>query len=61
MEFVRRYLNDERGNSEVGDSGDELGEGSVIEDSTVEIVVVGEDSVDSNVELESRRAIGDET
>ena len=35
------------GSDEAGDSGDELGDGSVKVESTVEIVVVGEDSVDS--------------
>lgn len=44
----------------MGDSGDELGEGSVRAESTVEIVVVGDDSADSKVEAESRRMIGDE-
>ena len=44
----------------MGDSGEELGEGSVIADPTVEMVVVGEDSLDSNVELESRRVNDDE-
>lgn len=42
--------NDERGTSVTGDSGDELGEGSESEDeSTVDIVVVGEESVESDV------------
>ena len=41
-------LKDERGCDEVGDSGDELGEGSVSDESRVEIVVVGEESVDSD-------------
>ena len=50
-------LNDEIGRRSPGDSGDELGEGSVRVESTVEIVVVGEDSVESDgsVVLESRR------
>ena len=38
-----------------GDSGDELGDGSVSVESTVEIVVVGEDSVDSVVADEPLR------
>lgn len=46
-----------RGEEESGVSGGERGEGSVREDSTVDIVVVGEDSVDSKVELESRRPV----
>ena len=58
--FVFRFLNDARGDEESGDSGGERGEGSVSEDSTVEIVVVGEDSVDANVDVESRRVIGEE-
>lgn len=37
----------DRGSDEAGDSGDELGDGSVKVESTVEIVVVGDDSVDS--------------
>ena len=59
VEFVRWYFSGKEGNSEFGDSGDELGEGSVSEDSIVEIVVVGEDSTDSNVEAESRRKAGE--
>lgn len=51
---------DDSGRSDVGDSGDELGEGSVNEESTVDIVVVGDDSADSKVETESRRMMGDE-
>lgn len=43
----------ERGAADCGDSGDELGEGSVSEESMVEMVVVGEESVDSNVDAES--------
>ena len=43
---------------ESGVSGGERGEGSVREDSTVDIVVVGEGSVDSKVKLESRRNVG---
>lgn len=57
-EFVLRFLNDVRGEEESGVSGGERGEGSVREDSTVDIVVVGEDSVDSKVEVESRRIVG---
>ena len=57
-EFVLRFLNEVRGEEESGVSGGERGEGSVREDSTVDIVVVGEDSVDSKVELESRRNVG---
>jgi len=38
---------------ETGDSGDELGDGSVSEEeSTVEIVVVGEESVESDACVE---------
>ena len=48
-------MNDVRGEEESGVSGGDRGEGSVREESTVDIVVVGEDSVDSNVEVESRR------
>ena len=41
-------LKEDRGIIEVGDSGDELGEGSVIGgESNVEIVVVGEDPAES--------------
>ena len=40
--------NDESGSIVTGDSGDELGEGSVkADESAVEIVVVGDESVDS--------------
>lgn len=40
--------NEERGRMMTGDSGDELGDGSVrAEESTVDIVVVGDESVDS--------------
>ncbi len=53
-------FNEERGDSDIGDSGEELGDGSVIDESTVEIVVVGEDSVDSKVDTESRRNKGEE-
>lgn len=58
IEFVLRLLNDVRGEEESGVSGGERGEGSVRDDSTVEMVVVGEDSVDSKVEVESRRSVG---
>lgn len=51
-------MNDVRGEEESGVSGGERGEGSVREDPTVDIVVVGEDSVDSKVEVESRRIVG---
>ncbi len=51
-------MNDVRGEEESGVSGGERGEGSVREDSTVDMVVVGEDSVDSKVEVESRRNVG---
>ena len=47
------------GGMEDGDSGDELGDGSVRE-SMVETVVVGEESVDSNVDVESLRNTGEE-
>ena len=49
----------ESGRVDVGDSGEELGEGSVRE-SMVEIVVVGEESVDSKVDVESLRNTGEE-
>ena len=50
-EFLR--AKDDRGTIDTGDSGDELGDGSVIdEESTVETVVVGEESVESDVEVE---------
>lgn len=42
-----------------GDSGDELDEGSVILESIVEIVVVGDDSADSVVANESLRTWDD--
>ncbi len=57
-EFVLKVLNDVRGEEESGVSGGERGEGSVREDSTVDMVVVGEDSVDSKVEVEPRRNVG---
>ena len=45
--------NEERGRSVMGDSGEELGEGSDNEDeSTVDIVVVGEESVESDACVE---------
>ena len=53
---MRWAFSEEEDNNEVGDSGGELGEGSVREDSMVEMVVVGEDSTDSNVDAESRRS-----
>ena len=58
--FVPKGFKDDKGSNDVGDSGAELGEGSVSEESTVDIVVVGDDSADSKVEAESRRKIGDE-
>lgn len=59
-EFVLKALNDSRGSSDSGDSGGELGDGSVSEDSMVEIVVVGDDSMESlNVEAESLRSRGE--
>lgn len=51
---------DDSGSDEVGDSGDELGDGSVSDESIVEMVVVGDESADSNVEVESRRKMGEE-
>lgn len=42
------FLNGDIGKSNIGDSGDELGEGSVIEgEPKVDTVVVGEESVES--------------
>ena len=59
-ELVLRALNDARGSSDSGDSGGELGDGSVSEDSMVEIVVVGDDSMESlKVEAESLRSRGE--
>ena len=59
-ELVLRDLNDARGSNDSGDSGGELGDGSVSEDSMVEIVVVGDDSIDSlKVEAESLRSRGE--
>ena len=58
IEFVLRLLNDFKGEESSGVSGGERGDGSVREDSTVDIVVVGDDSVDSKVEVESRRTVG---
>ena len=44
---------DERGSIEIGDSGDEPGDVSAMEDeSTVEIVVVGDESAEAEVEVE---------
>jgi hypothetical protein len=42
-----KELTDDAGSSDLGESGEELGEDSVRVESTVEIVVVGEDSVES--------------
>lgn len=43
------FENDDNGTSVIGDSGDELGDGSDNEEeSTVDIVVVGDDSVESD-------------
>ena len=52
-----KVLRAESGSNELGDSGEELGEGSVRDESTVEIVVVGEDSVESvlRVFVDARR------
>ena len=52
-----KVLRAESGGKELGDSGEELGEGSVNEESTVEIVVVGDDSVESvlRVFVDARR------
>ena len=58
-EFVLKFLNAVKGRRDSGDSGGELGEGSVREDSMVEMVVVGDESTDSNVEVESRRTTGE--
>lgn len=45
--------NEDNGTSVTGDSGDELGEASDIEDeSTVDMVVVGEESVESDAWVE---------
>jgi len=41
-------LREDIGSKEVGESGDELGDDSVSVESTVDMVVVGEDSVDSD-------------
>jgi hypothetical protein len=42
-------LNGDRGSAELGDSGDELGDGSVIDgESKVDTVVVGDDCVESD-------------
>lgn len=53
-------LNEDRGDNDIGDSGEELGDGSVMDESNVEIVVVGEDSIDPKVEAEPRRSSGAE-
>lgn len=42
---------DESGNDKVGDSGDELGDGSVSVESRVDIVVVGDESEDSDLKV----------
>lgn len=47
VELALRDSKEPRGITDVGDSGDELGDGSVSEESNVEIVVVGEESVES--------------
>ena len=52
VEPALRDSKDPRGINEVGDSGDELGDGSVSEESNVEIVVVGEESVESDLQVE---------
>ena len=45
---VLRRRRVDRGSNESGESGDELGDGSVSEESIVEIVVVGDESADSD-------------
>lgn len=50
----------DRGAIELGDSGDELGEGSVSVVSVVDMVVVGDDSTDSNIAFESFRNKGED-
>lgn len=50
----------DRGAVRFGDSGDELGEGSVSVVSIVEIVVVGDDSTDSDVTPDSFRNKGED-
>ena len=52
--------NVERGAADCGDSGDELGEGSVSEELAVDMVVVGEESLDSKVDAESLLNMGEE-
>ena len=47
VELALRDSKEPRGITDVEDSGDELGDGSVSEESNVEIVVVGEESVES--------------
>ena len=54
-DFVLCAFEERRGNDGFGDSGDELGDGSVMDVPAVEIVVVGDDSTDSKVDAESRR------
>ena len=53
IELVLKDLKDAMGSIDVADSGEELGDGSVRAESIVEIVVVGEDSMDSKTEAES--------
>lgn len=48
-ELAFRVSKEPRGIMDVGDSGDELGDGSVSEESNVEIVVVGDESVESDL------------
>ena len=48
-----RVLNGDNGGKDVGDSGEEAEEGSVSAESMVEIVFVGEESVDSGFALDS--------
>lgn len=60
IELVLNDLNDDIGNKDVADCGEEPGEGSVMAESMVETVVVGEDSTDSKVEAESLRNSWDE-
>ena len=59
VELVRWGFIGDEGSIELGDSGEELGEGSVREDSMVEMVVVGDDSTDSKDDAESRRITGE--
>ena len=59
-EPVLEDLMEEPGSIDTGDSGEELGEGSLSAESRVDTVVVGDDSTDSKVEVESRRNSWDE-